>query len=246
MYFGCHDGVKCAHSEVLIEGNFVHTVDASPGAVGYGIQVKLNTVATIRDNVIVGTKGPGIMVYGARDATKHSVVERNFIAGSRTSSAIVVGGGPAVIRNNVAIESAQAGIGLEDYGGRGLLRRIDVVHNTIYDNAAGGILVTAEPVATISIQNNAVHARRGTPALPAGPAGIRKSGNVDCTALACFADPSRRDFSPLARRPGRTRRGPFTPIDDFFGQRRGPHPVVGAIEAAAGPIQLEMKDPLPE
>jgi hypothetical protein len=41
------------------------SVDAQEDEVGYGLQVKLNSTAVIRDNVIVDTKGPGIMVYGA-------------------------------------------------------------------------------------------------------------------------------------------------------------------------------------
>ena len=53
---------------------------------GYGIEVKLNTGGVVRDNVIIDTKGPGIMVYGARDLVTVSVVERNFTRGSRTSS----------------------------------------------------------------------------------------------------------------------------------------------------------------
>jgi hypothetical protein len=60
-------------------------------------------------------------VYGASDAANVSAVERNFVAGSRTSSAIVVGGGPAIVRNSVATTSVEAGIGLEDYGRRGPL-----------------------------------------------------------------------------------------------------------------------------
>ena len=124
MYFGCHDGTACVLSELLIEQNYIGGVTAADAAIGYGIQVKLNSTGTIADNVIVDTKGPGIMVYGARDPSLLSVVERNFVSGSRTSSAIVIGGGPVVLRNNITIASAEAGIGLEDYGRRGLLRGI--------------------------------------------------------------------------------------------------------------------------
>jgi hypothetical protein len=146
MYFGCHDGISCTASDFLLERNYIRGVEAEEREIGYGIQVKLNSTAVIRDNVILDTKGPGIMVYGATDLSKVSLVERNFVAGSRTSSAIVLGGGPAVVRNNVVTTSAEAGIGLENYHRRGLLRGVVVSHNTIYGNAKGGNLVPAQGV----------------------------------------------------------------------------------------------------
>jgi len=103
MYFGCHNGLTCTVSDLLVERNYIHGVQAPKEAVGYGMEVKLNSTAVIRDNVVLNTKGPGIMVYGARDPSAPSLVERNFVMGSRESSGIVVGGGPAYVRNNVSI-----------------------------------------------------------------------------------------------------------------------------------------------
>jgi hypothetical protein len=140
MYFGCHDGNACAISDLLIERNLIEGIDAPPDQVGYGIQVKLNSSGIIRENVIVGTKGPPIMVYGAQDASKGSLVEKNYVSGSRTSSGIVVGGGPVVVRGNVAKNNAEAGIALEDYGKRGLLRGLVISANKVADNQKGGIL----------------------------------------------------------------------------------------------------------
>jgi parallel beta helix pectate lyase-like protein len=241
LYLGCHDGRSCAVSGLLVEGNYINGVRAAPDEIGYGIQVKLNSTAIIRDNVIVNTKGPGIMVYGSTDTTQVSLVERNFVAGSRTSSAIVIGGGPAIVRNNIALASAEAGIGLEDYGRRGLLRGIVVVHNTVYDNAQGGIVVPSTAPLEVRILNNAVHTRPGTPALPSRHDGTESSGNVDCTTRPCFRDPSLRDFSPLRLPPGATLRDSWAPTDDYFGARRGAPPVPGAIEAPAGPVGFERK-----
>lgn len=140
MYFGCHDGSACAISDLLIEQNLIEQIDAPPDQVGYGIQVKLNSYGVIRGNVIVGTKGPPIMVYGSEDGSKRSLVEKNYVSGSRTSSGIVVGGGPAVVRGNVAKNNAEAGIALEDYGKRGLLRGLVVAANKAAGNQKGGIL----------------------------------------------------------------------------------------------------------
>ena len=138
VYFGCHTG-SCSISDLLIEGNRIEHVTAPWRAVGYGIQVKLNSCATIRDNIVIDTKGPPIMVYGAHDGALVSVVEGNLVAGSRRASGIVVGGGPAVVRDNIAVHNARAGISIEDYDRRGLLRAIEVRHNTLYGNRRGGI-----------------------------------------------------------------------------------------------------------
>ena len=224
MYFGCHDGVECVVSGLVVEGNHIRGVDARPEEVGYGVQVKLNSTGVIRDNVIAGTKGPGIMVYGAHDPAAASVVERNVVVGSRTSAGIVVGGGPAVVRNNVVMASAEGGIAVHDYGARRLLRGVVIVYNTLWDSRTAGVRVVGNGVEDVLVAGNAIHVRDGGPALPGSRPGLRLTGNVDCGRVRCFADPERGDFSPA---PGAAldRRGPAaavagTPADDFFRERR--------------------------
>ncbi len=246
MYFGCHDGSSCTVSDLLIEQNYIHGVTASESEVGYGVEVKLNSVATIRDNVIVDTKGPGIMVFGSADPEKMSLIERNFVAESRNSSGIVIGGGPTVVRNNITTRSNEAGISLENYGDRGLLRGIVVAHNTVYGNEKGGILAPREGKLAAIIANNAVQARPGTSALPPEHVGLRSSGNVDCTRLPCFVDPDQRDFSPVGLRPGNSTGESWMPLDDYLGRRRSAAPIPGAIEHLAGPIPLSIKSMRPE
>jgi hypothetical protein len=243
MYFGCHEGVECIVSGLRVEDNFIQHVSASDPEIGYGLQVKLNSAGIIRNNVIVDTKGPGIMIYGSRDGLQASIVERNVVMGSRTSSGIVLGGGPVTVRNNVVLLNRDAGIGLEDYGGRGLLRSIVVAHNTVYKNTGAGILVPeGRPLRDIVIRSNAIQARVGTAALPAPRPEIDQLGNVDCTWAPCFVDPDRLDFSPLTGSllsvPGSMRPGPWLPADDLFGVPRGPLPTVGAVERRARPIRL--------
>ena len=240
MYFGCHDGAGCSVTGLLIEGNHIRGVSTAGSDVGYGIQVKLNSSATIRNNVILDTKGPGIMVYGARDLITTSLVERNFVRGSRTSSGIVVGGGPATVRNNISGWNLEAGIGLENYGGRGLLRGVVVVHNSVYANQLGGIMAPEQGTLEATLHNNAVHARAGTLPLPAARPGLRKTGNVDCTWARCFANADALDFSPftgsilIGRGLGAV--DPMVPGDDFFGLRRGPVPTIGAVDQPRGPV----------
>jgi len=246
MYFGCHEGLTCVLSGLVVEHNFIRTIRAPDPEIGYGLQVKLNSSGVIRDNVIIDTKGPGIMVYGAWDLLSRNVVERNFVMGSRTSAGIVVGGGPAVVRNNIAILNRGAGIGLEDYHGRGLLRAIVVSHNTLYRNGEGGVTAAAEVrLRDVAIVNNAVHTRQGSPALPRGRVDVDLAGNVDCTWALCFANAEGMNFAPvpgsLLQTPGSMRGMDWIPPDDYFGTRRTLPPVPGAVQLDRGPIGLGPK-----
>jgi hypothetical protein len=243
FYFGCHDGISCSVTGLSVVGNRIKGVTAPNPGIGYGIEVKLNSSAVIRDNIIVDTKGPGIMVYGSRDLTTVSMVERNFVRGSRTSSGIVVGGGPVVVRNNVSGWNIEAGIGLENYGRRGLLRGVVVTHNTVYANGQGGIMAPTSGTLDVALRNNAGAGGNSTPIFPAARPGLHLAGNLNCTSLQCFADPDGLDFSPGAGSLLRGRslpRGPDgVPADDFFGAPRGIPPSIGAIERPGRPIRLD-------
>jgi hypothetical protein len=246
MYFGCHEGVQCVVSGLVVEQNFIRTIRAPDPEIGYGLQVKLNSSGVIRDNVIVDVKGPGIMVYGSRDLLSRNVVERNFVMGSQTSAGIVVGGGPALVRNNIAVQNSGGGIRLEDYHGRGLLRSIVISHNTLYRNGEGGVSLPQEARARdVAIANNAVHTQQGAPPVPKGRADIDLAGNVDCTWALCFGNPEAMDFSPvegsLLRAPGSMRGTDWIPSDDYFRMRRTLPPTPGAVQSGAGPIGIGPK-----
>jgi hypothetical protein len=245
VYLGCHDGISCVHSDLLIERNFIQGVNAADPAIGYGIQIKLNSTAVIRDNVITDTKGPPIMVYGAEDLAKLSIVEKNFTSQSRASSGIVVGGGPVWVRNNVATQNAQAGISLDNYDKRGLLRDIVVAHNTVYQNVAGGIISLEEELRRIEIINNVGAGQVGKPLFPANQPGLRSVNNFDCTERSCFVDPASRNFTPQQGSPllsaESAASSQWSPKDDFFGQARDPRSTVGAIVLPGGTIPLEIK-----
>ena len=242
MYFGCHDGVSCSMTGLVIEGNFIEGVTAPDPQIGYGIEVKLNSAGIIRDNIVVNTKGPGIMVFGSPNLPGASLVERNVAIGSRTSSGIVVGGGPAIVRNNVTVSNEQAGIGLEDYKNRGLLRGVFVNNNTVYKNRAGGITAPETGIVDVTIVNNAVHAGGGTRAFPAPQTGVRMGGNVDCSTITCFANPEQRDFSPraglLLKGAGVDWSDAWVPREDFFGVRRSVPLLPGAFERSSGRLSL--------
>ena len=242
MYFGCHEGRSCEVVDLIVEGNHIRGVHAPPPEIGYGLQVKLNSIGVIRDNVIVDTKGPGIMVYGARMPDRVSVVERNVVVGSQRSSGIVIGGGPVIVRNNVVVGNREAGIGLEDYAKRGLLRGIIVVHNTAYGNAGGGIAAPDRGPLDGVVVNNAAHAPIGVAPFPPAQGYLRLAGNVDCAGVVCFENPFVYDFSPGPGSPlaqaGVSAVEPWMPVEDLRGARRGVPPTAGAVERPTGPLPI--------
>jgi hypothetical protein len=239
MYFGCHDGAACRLSDVIIEKNHIEGVNAGEREVGYGIQVKLNSTAVIRDNFVRNTKGPGIMIYGARDDDAESVIERNFVAGSQTSSGIVIGGGPALARNNISIGNAAAGIALQDYGQWGLLRRVKVGFNTLLDNSKGAL--SAPPAGAIQalVVGNVGSAPAGVAVFPEKQNGLAETDNVACDK-SCFADPEQMDLS-AAKGSILDRRAvefyaTWVPEQDFFSQRREQPLKAGAVQTAGRPL----------
>jgi hypothetical protein len=243
MYLGCHDGVSCRVTDAVIERNHIHGVEAPPPQIGYGVQVKLNSTAVLRDNVIVNTKGPGIMVYGADDPAFASLVEGNLVAHARTAAGVVIGGGPAIVQNNIVIGGGEAGIALEDYGRRRLLRGVRVANNTVYAALKGGITLDATGPVDVKLLYNAAHALTGR-AFPGVRFGVTSLGNVDCRSAACFVDPAALDFAPRVGSPlpGRAQQAPGVPRDDFFGSPRPAAGSIGAVESGSRrPVTLGKK-----
>jgi hypothetical protein len=245
MYFGCHDGKACAISDLVIENNYIHGVMAPDPEIGYGIQVKLNSSAVIRDNVIVNTKGPGIMVYGSQNRDLPSLIERNFVQGSTNAAGIVIGGGPAKVYNNISIANSEGGIQLQDYGKRGLLRDIIVSHNTMYDNERGGLVVSTTDRVEAEIVFNAIASIPGKVALPGAREGLRMRDNRDCSDVPCFVDAKDRNFTPLMKSPllavQQSEENRDIPKDDFFGRSRGLNRAVGAVEPPGAAVVLGLK-----
>jgi hypothetical protein len=247
IYFGCHDGLACSAVEFAIERNLIDgvTTPFNPAYIGYGIQAKLNSYGTIRANTIYRTKGPGVMVYGSNRNDPPSIVEGNWIEGSSTEGGIVVGGGPAVVRNNVLIGNAFGGVSAQNYGGRNLQRNVWIVHNTLLNNDHSGINVEAWASGNGNvIAYNAIAPKSGTPALnPSSPAGTIV-GNITCGASSgCFVHSTSTPYNllpaiggPLVDAAGGGSES-WRPSVDFAGLPRGAAAEVGAFEQGlSGPV----------
>jgi hypothetical protein len=178
VYVGNHQG-KLNIAHFVFEGNVIdgRSID---GGIGYGIQLKLNVRGgVIRDNVITGTRGPGIMVYGVQDAAAEdaSVIERNVVVGSRNNPGIAIGGGPALVRNNLVIGCRAGGIGVFDYGGRGRLMGIRIEENGAAMNMGGDLSIRGH-LAASTLKANRIWARQSDARLPGrDQAGLEVAAN---------------------------------------------------------------------
>src|SRR5262249_37338413 len=145
-------------------------------------------------------------VYGSNRGDPPSVVERNYVEGSQNDAGINVGGGPAIVRNNIVVGNAYNGIWAQDYGGRGLQQNVWIVHNTVLANQTGGIMVSNWVAGAGNVLAfNAIAPLPATPALtPATPVADTLMGNTMCSpASACFDQPNAApyDLWPVADGP---------------------------------------------
>lgn len=234
IYIGCHSG-ECRGEDIRVEDNLIDGVMPAPGNVGYGVQYKLNSWGVIRNNRVFDTKGPGIMVYGSRDDGPDTKVTANLVEGSRTDGGIVIGGGPALVTNNIVLHNHIGGIVAQDYQERDLQARVRIVNNTVIDNYQVGIHLQHWRAGRGNVLvNNAIVAFPDTPAIdPPVPEGRVQGNHICVRPERCFRQPW---HPPYDLRPLAVLREPHPentldePRDDYFGIPRGATTAVGAID----------------
>jgi len=252
IYLGCHAGMgECAAIDFVIADNLIDGVDSA--AVGYGLEIKLDSYGVIRDNVIDDTKGPGIEIYGSVDLSRKNLVEGNIVGGSRNNSSLEIGGGPVLVRNNIVLGGAASALQVYDYNKSGHVHDIQLLGNTVIGDQGPAVQVGGSWMAEKSLEmtGNAVWQESGEgPALPAPVVGVVMAGNVDCTDPAeCWVDAAGRDLWPTPG--GRLLVEGALPelaelSDDFCHNERGAPPHVGAFERleeenGPGPLTIGFK-----
>ena len=189
VYLGCHDGT-CASTDFFIANNRFDGVTSS--SVGYAIETKLNSWGEIGGNDIRDAQGPGITVYGSENGDR-TTVENNIVVGSREAATLEIGGGPALVRNNVVIGGASGGLYVYDYGDRGLLDDVEVLGNTLW--GVGGPAITWETGSRLVFKDNAAGRDDGTTAFQEETQGATVSANRDCgDGTTCWQDVASLDL----------------------------------------------------
>jgi hypothetical protein len=229
LYIGNHDG-RLAVQRFVFENNVIDGSRIETG-VGYGIQLKLNVAGgVIRQNLVGGTRGPGIMVYGhdRADPELANRVEGNLVFGARQNAGIEVGGGPSIVRDNVVLACPGGGIRVSDYGGRGLMRLVEVSGNTVGLNDRFDLSLRGR-FENVVFRNNLVLGGASRAVEATVPEAARGQGN----RLA--APPA--DLKPAIERLG-TRLAAFDPtLLDAHGPKAGPvepADLARLLEALAG------------
>jgi hypothetical protein len=130
MYIGCHDG-SCKVTNSLFEGNYIHDLRATSDGGNDGIEIKVGSYGNVvRDNVIhntnIGKEYPCIFVYGG--GPERNIVEGNAVWNCGEGIQVVA---DAIIRNNLVLKSAIAGIVAAPHAANRRVRNVTIVNNTI-------------------------------------------------------------------------------------------------------------------
>ena len=203
---GCYAGsVDCTATDVTVQRNRVFGVTG-----GNGIVFEADAIGTIARNTVSGTSGPAVRVGGdvsseggveepLEGGLPSTVVEQNHLVGSGSAFAMVVDGGPVVVRNNVVVSGFAGGLSVADPTANGRMNHIHVIGNSI--TGVGGPAVTLTDwgeEGTLAFANNGVWDQLSPGAgVPAAIGEHPWGGNVDCSSeTACFENISAGDPSP--------------------------------------------------
>ena len=127
FYLGCNEDA-CRVHDSLVANNYVHDLDGETVTQGDGIEIKAGSYANVvRDNVIHDTAYPGITLYYAH-ADAPNVIERNLVWNSGDNGIQVTA--DAIVRNNIVLGAAGAGIGVHASQG-GDVANLAIVNNTV-------------------------------------------------------------------------------------------------------------------
>jgi len=134
IYAGSHDGTRTTHDSFFV-GNYIHDLAVGPESQGDGIEIKNRSYGnTVKWNYIVGTKYPGVTVYGAGQAGRPiNIIQENIILNSEDSGIQVTA--DALVQGNW-ISGKHVGIASRPFG-KTKARNIKILGNTIITDTFG-------------------------------------------------------------------------------------------------------------
>ena len=262
MYLGCNDDA-CRVHDSLIANNHVHHMDGPTVTQGDGIEIKAGSYANIvRDNVIHDTAYPGITLYHVNGNGAPNIIERNLVWNSGDNGIQVTA--DAIVRNNIVLSAAAAGIGIHASQG-GNVGNLTFVNNTVI-KASGDALHVSDVAGPVLIANNALYAPNGNAVFANGSTnlvtmianvgtgslsgvsdGFDASGDIatDFTSASYSGAPP-QDLVPPAGRLVGGADATNLPTDDFNAMSRNPQLDIGAYRSNASgnpgwPLQAGFK-----
>ncbi|HCH66601.1 MAG TPA: hypothetical protein DFR83_27595 [Deltaproteobacteria bacterium] len=203
---GCYAGaVDCSAGDVVVQRNRVRGVTG-----GDGIVLESDATGSILRNTISGTAGPAVRVGGdvselggveepLEGGLPNTMVEQNHLVGSGSSYALVIDGGPVVVRNNIVVSGLSGGLSVADPTNNGRMNHIHVIGNSITGTDGPAVTLTDwEADGTLAFANNGIwDATAPGAGVPAAVGDHPWGGNVDCSSeTACFEDIMAGDPSP--------------------------------------------------
>jgi len=157
FYLGCNDEA-CRVHDSLVANNYIHDLNGPTVTQGDGIEIKAGSYANIvRDNVIHDTAYPGITLYHTNGNGAPNVIERNLVWNSGDNGIQVTA--DAIVRNNIVLSAAAAGIGVHASQG-GTVANLVIVNNTVL-KASGDALHLSDVAGDVLVANNAFYAPNG-------------------------------------------------------------------------------------
>jgi len=244
FYLGCNDDA-CRIHDSLVANNYIHDLDGATVTQGDGIEIKAGSYANVvRDNVIHDTAYPGITLYHTNGNGAPNVIERNLVWNSGDNGIQVTG--DAIVRNNIVLSAAAAGIGIHASQG-GSVQNLVIVNNTVL-KASGDALHISDVAGAVLVANNALYAASGNAVFAGGSSNLVTmianvgtgslsgvSGGFDATgdiaadfSAASYSGAPPQDLVPATGRLVGTGDAAMLAVDDFNAESRFPAVDVGA------------------
>jgi Right handed beta helix region len=244
FYLGCNDDA-CRVHDSIVANNYIHDLAGPTVTQGDGIEIKAGSYANVvSDNVIHDTAYPGITLYHVNGNGAPNVIERNLVWASADNGIQVTA--DAIVRNNIVLSAAAAGIGIHASQG-GTVGNLVIVNNTVL-KASGDALHVSDVAGPVLVADNALYAPNGNAIFASGSGdlvtlvanvgvggengvsgGFDASGDIAADfGGASFSGAPPQDLVPRAGRLVGTADAGTIATDDFNLARRAPALDVGA------------------
>ncbi len=244
FYLGCNDDA-CRIHDSLVANNYIHDLNGPTVTQGDGIEIKAGSYANVvRDNVIHDTGYPGITLYHTNGNGAPNVIERNLVWNSGDNGIQVTG--DAIVRNNIVLSAAAAGIGIHASQG-GSVQNLVIVNNTVI-KSSGDALHISDVAGAVLVANNALYAASGNAVFAGGSSnlvtmianvgsgslsgvagGFDSSGDIASDfSAASYSGAPPQDLVPRAGHLVGAADAATIAIDDFNAESRNPALDIGA------------------